>query len=135
MGSSVIVPVRIELELQRRGKALKLRVTRLAVDDQRDYWPLRMTRLEEANVFTHVVALGGGRRTDDDQRVRGVERGKCQRVGVRAGGVVGVAKDRAQRLWMVPVASRPIRSLSPRKPSSQRCNHFAQPRIVVDCRQ
>ena len=55
-----------------------------------------MTRLEEANLFIDVWALGGGRRTDDDQRVRGVERGKRQRIA--GGDVVAVMKYRAQRL-------------------------------------
>src|SRR6476619_5445125 len=55
-----------------------------------------MTQLEEANCFTDVVVLGGGRRTDDYQCVRGVERGKRQRMAPSE--VVVMAKDRAQRL-------------------------------------
>ena len=49
--------------------------------------------------FGHVAALSGGRRTDDDQRPRGVECGKrLLRRRLADGDIAWVAIDRAQRL-------------------------------------
>ena len=98
-GSSVILSVGIELELERRREAFELGIAGLAADDQRDDWPLGMPRLEEPDLLVDVVALGGGRRADDDQRGRGIERGKrLVGEGMARGEVVAVAEDGAERL-------------------------------------
>ena len=66
----------IELEFEGRREAFELGIAGLAADDQRNDRPFGMPRLEEPHLLVDVVALGGGRRADDDQRGRRIERGK-----------------------------------------------------------
>src|SRR5262249_13259018 len=56
-----------ELEAQRRGEALPLRVAGFAFDDQRNDAIAAPEQLEAANLLLDIFALRCVRRTDDDQ--------------------------------------------------------------------
>jgi hypothetical protein len=90
--------VGIELELERRWEAFELGIAGLASDDERNDWTIGMPRFEEPHLLVDVAALGGGRRANDDQRNRGVERGKRLLIQAMARGeVIAVAENWAER--------------------------------------
>ena len=88
-----------ELEAERRREAFALRIARLAVDDHRDHAVGAADRLEAADFLVDVLALRRVRRADDDQELRGFERGDGLLGERMAGGkILAVAKNRPQRL-------------------------------------
>ena len=91
--------VQAELEAQCGRETFALRVTRLALDDQRDHAIDAAERLEAADFFVDIFALRRVRRTQHDQELRGFERGE-RLLGQRMSGgkILAVAEDRPQGL-------------------------------------
>lgn len=48
----------VDLEFNSGRKAFELPIMGLAIEDQRDDWPLRVPRFEEANFLVDVVTRG-----------------------------------------------------------------------------
>jgi len=92
--------IRPKLEAQRKREALTLGVARLSVNDQRNHKTGAAEHLKTADFLVDVLALRCVRRTNDNEELRGFERGN-RLLGQRESGgkIFAIAKNRPQCLW------------------------------------